>query len=125
MVASGITKGLAIITIIHATDLMHSHASAGSAVIDSVKLWFFYLAFRHLAPKGVGEWTIKTDQQVLLRNYGTYILTWQREAIAVVAEVERTPAYIRCGAGEWGQLLVAGRLPCGHPAGAPGADLHL
>jgi hypothetical protein len=50
MVASGITKG--------------------SAVIDSLKLWFFYMAFRHLAPKGVGEWTIKTEQQVLLRNYG-------------------------------------------------------
>ncbi|ELR19191.1 uncharacterized protein ACA1_262390 [Acanthamoeba castellanii str. Neff] len=41
-----------------------------SAVIDSLKLWFFYMAFRHIAPKGVGDWTIKTEQQVLMRNYG-------------------------------------------------------
>ena len=40
-------------------------------MIDSLKLWFFYMAFRHIAPKGVGDWTIKTEQQVLMRNYGS------------------------------------------------------
>jgi len=50
--------------------LCASSHSKGSALIDSPRLWLFYAFLRHVPPRGVGEWTIKTSQQVLMRNYG-------------------------------------------------------
>jgi len=50
--------------------LVASGISYGSALIDSPRLWLFYAFLRHVPPRGVGEWTIKTSQQVLMRNYG-------------------------------------------------------
>ncbi len=44
--------------------------SAGSSVIESTKLYLYYLIGRHFSSHELGPWRVDIHQQILFRNYG-------------------------------------------------------